>query len=468
MTTTLVEKSTIVTDTALVLVREPQRCLEDHAGMPLIKRTVLSAQKGGIREFIIVTGEGEADARLRATLSGDSRINSTIHWHGPDDGDISDTVKDSAGDSVIIIKAESVFDPGIIRKICQPETDGMAARIAVRDLTGGDQPGRCTVKLDGDNVVDCRPRVSDYMASDSMTKITKENRTLPHPEDIRYTQTAGLILTRPDLCKDVAAKALDRGSNMCDIVDALLHTGNVKAVDVTGQLCMEITSPETMAESKERLFGFLGLVGDSPFSTYVSRKFSRLVSGVLVRYSITPNQITLVSFFIALAACWFYLQGGYRYSVLGALILYVSILFDLADGEVARLKFTSSKYGALLDSICDSIVGSVVLFCIALAAHRIDDIPNILTVGAVAAVSMFICTNLDTYIHLAEKDLWENKPSPLEKIFANEDCFYLALLGFTLLGMLPTYLWIVAAGTIVYTFVMLGEMTVRNLSLKKA
>ena len=83
-------------------------------------------------------------------------------------------------------------------------------------------------------------------------------------------------------------------------------------------------------------------------------------------------------------------------------------------------------------------------------------------------MSMFICTNLDTYIHLAEKDLWENKPSPLEKIFANEDCFYLALLGFTLLGMLPTYLWIVAAGTIVYTFVMLGEMTVRNLSLKKA
>ncbi len=62
MTTTLVERSTIVTDTALMLVREPQRCLEDHAGMPLIKRTVLSAQKGGIREFIVVTGEGEADA----------------------------------------------------------------------------------------------------------------------------------------------------------------------------------------------------------------------------------------------------------------------------------------------------------------------------------------------------------------------------------------------------------------------
>ncbi|MHC4197751.1 MAG: CDP-alcohol phosphatidyltransferase family protein [Planctomycetota bacterium] len=459
-----------MTDTALVLVREPQRCLEDHAGMPLIKRTVLAAQKGGIREFIVVNGEGDADAygRLRASLSGDSRINSTIHWHGPDDGDISDTVKDITGDSIIIIKAESVFDSGIIREMCQPETDGAAARIAVHDLTGGDQPGRCTVKLDGDDVVDCGPRVSDYITSEDMTKITKENRTLPHPEGIRYGQTAGLILTRPDMCKDVAAKALGRGSNTCDIVEALLHTGNVKAVDVTGQLCMEITSPESMGESKERLFGFLGLVGDSPFSTYVSRKFSRLVSGVLVEYSITPNQITLVSFFIALVACWFYLQGGYRYSVLGAFILYVSILFDLADGEVARLKFTSSKYGALLDSICDSIVGSVVLFCIALAADRIDDVPNIITVGAVAAVSVFICTNLDTYIHLAEKDLWENKPSPLEKIFANEDCFYLALLGFTLLGMLPTYLWIVAAGTIVYTFVMLGEMTVRNLSLKKA
>ncbi len=456
-----------MTDIALILITEPQRCLEDHAGMPLIKRTVLSAQKGGIRKFIVINTGEDAAERLRTTLSGDSRIQSPIHWHGSNDGDLSDLLHNSPGDSIIIIRAESVFDSGIIKRICQLEPDGAAARIAVRNWT----PGGCAIKLEGDDVVDCGPRVSDNIASDNsdnMTKITEENQTLPRPDRIRYAQTAGLILTRPDRCENLVTKTLDCGRDTCDIVEALLHTGNVKAVDVTDGLCMEITSPETMNESKERLFGLLGLTGDSPFSTHVSRKLSRLVSGVLVRYPITPNQITLLSFATALVACWFYLQGGYRYSVLGALILYVSILFDLADGEVARLKFTSSKYGALLDSICDSIVGSVVLFCIALAAHRIDDVPNILTVGAVAAVSMFICTNLDTYIHLAEKDLWENKPSPLEKIFANEDCFYLALLGFTLLDMLPTYLWIVAAGTIVYTFVMLGEMTLRNLSLEKA
>lgn len=428
-----------MTGAALILVTDPQRSLKDHAGLPLLKRTVLSAQKGGIRNFIIAAPKN-SEERLRTLLAGDNRITSTIHWNGHEDGNLQELLKATSSESIMIIKAETVFDSNVIKKMRHPDPNNTAARVAVRN--GPEEAGQRVLRLDGGAVVECNVPTASH-------------------------QTAGLVLAGPNALENVVARAGNYRPDLCGIIEGLLSAGTLEAVDVTDDMCMEITSQETMRESEEKLFGRLGLATDSPFSTHVSRKLSRLVTGVLVRLPLTPNQITLFSFSISLVACLFYFYGGYGYSVLGAVTLYVAILFDLADGEVARLKFMSSKYGALLDSICDSIIHSGVLFCIALAIHRNGHIPNIIAIGAAAAVAMFVCTNLDTYIHLAEKDLWNNQPSPLERLFANEDCFYLSLLGFTVLDRLPIYLWIVAIGATVYTFVMLGEMTIKALSSKK-
>ncbi len=427
-----------MTNAALILITDPQRSLEDHAGLPLLKRTVLAAQKGGIEEFLMVVPEN-SEGRLKDLLSGDKRITSRIRWYRHENGNLSDSLRDISPESVLIIRAESVFDPDIIKKMNGSGLNNTSACVAVRNGSGRPEPGRCTLKLIEGVIVDCdAPGASHH--------------------------TAGLILTRPGSLKSTPAGASDGHTDLCDVVKGLLRTGGVRALDVTDELCMEVDSQETMHESKRKLFERLGLITDSPFSYYVSRKLSGFASGALVKLPITPNQITLISFFTALLACWFYLQGGYWYSMTGALVFYASFILDLADGEVARLKYMSSKYGALFDSICDSISYSVILFCIALAIHRNADMPNILTVGVVAAGALFICTNLDTYIHLTGKDLWDNKPSPLERLFANEDCFLLSLFAFTLFDRLSWYLWIVAIGSIIYTLVLIGEMRVKKSS----
>ncbi|OHB91474.1 MAG: hypothetical protein A3E75_06085 [Planctomycetes bacterium RIFCSPHIGHO2_12_FULL_51_37] len=144
--------------------------------------------------------------------------------------------------------------------------------------------------------------------------------------------------------------------------------------------------------------------------------------------------------------------------MLGAVVLYTSIILDCSDGEVARLKFMSSKYGGLLDSLCDSTVFSGVLFCAALAIHRDSHMPNIIVVGAVAAVVMFICSNLYFYLHYVKEDPENDPANSIMRYFANEDSFYLSLLGFTLLDKLPWYLWAVAAGTIVYLFILIRDL----------
>ena len=430
---------------ALILVTDPQKSLEDHAGLPLLKRTLLSAQKGGIDEFIIV--DADSDERLRTLLSKDARIHPHVRWS--DNDNLPDLIKDRAPEPIMLIKAEAVFDPNIIKLMAQPGLENTSARVAVRNTAGKSRPGQCTLELNGDDVIDCSIRIPHQ---------TDKHHQVGNPGNTKNVQTAGLILARPDALKYFAMKAAVSHLDLCDAVEDVLSAGKVKAVDVTNELCMEITSQETLQESKNKLYGLLSLSSDSPFSIHVSRKLSRLVSSVLVSLPITPNQITLLSLFIGLAACWFFLQGGYRYSVLGAVVLYTSIILDCSDGEVARLKFMSSRYGGLLDSLCDSTVFSGVLFCAALAIHRDSHMPNIIVVGAVAAVVMFICSNLYFYLHYVKEDPENDPANSIMRYFANEDSFYLSLLGFTLLDKLPWYLWAVAAGTIVYLFILIRDL----------
>ena len=130
---------------ALILVTDPQKSLEDHAGLPLLKRTLLSAQKGGIDEFIIV--DADSDERLRTLLSKDARIHPRVRWS--DNDNLPDLIKDRAPEPIMLIKAEAVFDPNIIKLMAQPGLENTSARVAVRNMAGKSRPGQCTLETVG-------------------------------------------------------------------------------------------------------------------------------------------------------------------------------------------------------------------------------------------------------------------------------------------------------------------------------
>src|SRR3989338_1478584 len=143
---------------ALILVTDPQKSLEDHAGLPLLKRTLLSAQKGGIDEFIIV--DADSDERLRTLLSKDARIHPHVRWS--DNDNLPNLIKDRASEQIMLIKAEAVFDPNIIKLMARPGLDNMAARVAVRNTAGKSWPGQSTLELNGDEVIDCSIRIPPH------------------------------------------------------------------------------------------------------------------------------------------------------------------------------------------------------------------------------------------------------------------------------------------------------------------
>ena len=88
----------------------------------------------------------------------------------------------------------------------------------------------------------------------------------------------------------------------------------------------------------------------------------------LASSGLSPNQLSLLSFFASIAAAIMYALSSHATSVnsyfitlLAGIILLIGGLFDVLDGAVARLTNKSTKRGAFMDSLLDK-VGEIVVF----------------------------------------------------------------------------------------------------------
>ena len=94
----------------------------------------------------------------------------------------------------------------------------------------------------------------------------------------------------------------------------------------------------------------------------ITRYISCQLTSLFLKTSFTPNQTAFLSLFVGLAAALCFFSGGHEMGIAGSVLLLVSAWVDCADGEVARLKFMTSKWGAKLDIISDNIVHCSVFF----------------------------------------------------------------------------------------------------------
>jgi len=89
----------------------------------------------------------------------------------------------------------------------------------------------------------------------------------------------------------------------------------------------------------------------------------------MIKIGITPNFITATGLFLNVVACGVFIYGAMNgergdlsYIGLGGGIILFAGLFDMMDGQVARIGNMSSTYGALFDSVLDRYSELVVFF----------------------------------------------------------------------------------------------------------
>ena len=91
----------------------------------------------------------------------------------------------------------------------------------------------------------------------------------------------------------------------------------------------------------------------------LARYITTPLIGKLSKIGVKPNTLTLANLVFSIAAGYFIATGHF---IWGSLLILVSGLFDLLDGALARLTKSSTKFGAILDSVVDRISESVILF----------------------------------------------------------------------------------------------------------
>lgn len=114
---------------------------------------------------------------------------------------------------------------------------------------------------------------------------------------------------------------------------------------------------EVSGEPTEGAYDVTTMIG-----SFLRAPLARVVeptSRALLKWNITPNQITVLgSIGTVLTALVFFTQGNFFWGTMAMLLF---IFSDLVDGTMARVGGSSSRWGAFLDSTTDRVVDAALI-----------------------------------------------------------------------------------------------------------
>ena len=154
---------------------------------------------------------------------------------------------------------------------------------------------------------------------------------------------------------------------------------------------MIIVNPIFDTKMKEKTSEIiLTTTDDGPVSRYLNRPVSTRISKLLVRTNITPNQMTLFCFVLAIIASLVMAQKSYWELAIGGILAHLASVLDGCDGEIARYKNRSTSHGAWLDAVLDRYADAFLI--LALTWHELQNHPSQLVyiVGFFALIGSFM------------------------------------------------------------------------------
>ena len=133
------------------------------------------------------------------------------------------------------------------------------------------------------------------------------------------------------------------------------------------------------------------------------RQFSYRLTPVLLKTSISPNQITALSLLFGLLSAVCFMFGGYVFNIIGSLLLTLSYTLDNCDGEVARVKNMSSEFGAKFDDMVDWMVDASFFAALGYGTSQLMEQPFWLWLGCAAAAGAFIDYVVDLFYYARDE-----------------------------------------------------------------
>jgi phosphatidylglycerophosphate synthase len=109
---------------------------------------------------------------------------------------------------------------------------------------------------------------------------------------------------------------------------------------------------------------------DSLFNLYIARPPAAVIVAALAKTRVTPNQVTIISMLIQVAAAGILIGiPGWLGLLLGVATIELSYIFDCVDGQLARVTGRSSVVGGLFDFLMDELKAYILVAALAVRWH---------------------------------------------------------------------------------------------------
>ena len=148
---------------------------------------------------------------------------------------------------------------------------------------------------------------------------------------------------------------------------------------------------------------------DLLWNRFVARPLAAVVVVPLERTRVTPNQVTLATLFVfAGAMAILILVPGWRALLAAVVVLELAYVLDCVDGQLARVRGSSSPVGAHLDFLMDELKAFLLVAAVGVRLWRADDDAvagggaRFLLEALVALVAVASAISLTTFVRRPE------------------------------------------------------------------
>jgi len=181
------------------------------------------------------------------------------------------------------------------------------------------------------------------------------------------------------------------------------------------------------------------------------QRFARYLVRPLAKTPITPNQLTLITVLVAFSGAGFLATGDRDYADIGAGLFVFARFLDHFDGELARLKMMTSKFGYYLDYAAGASSYAALFFGLGIGLRDgfLQDWSIFLGLMGASAAMVGAVSNIAMDRSVGNDETGDAIGYPGFAGFELEDGIYL-LAPITWLGFLEPFFFAAAIGATVY------------------
>ncbi|KKN97141.1 hypothetical protein LCGC14_0160990 [marine sediment metagenome] len=325
------------------VTRGRHKSLMNLLGLKIIERVILAAKAAGIFEFVIITGYKGKE--LKEAIGDGSRFGISITY--------VQNNKWEKANGISVFKAKGYFKENFILLMSDHVFDWQTLLKLKRIKLKKDE---CALVIDKnlDSVLDIDDTTKVLVKNN---KITSINKGL----DVYNAYDTGMFLCSPYIFKVLRETISNHKNSLTNGMRVIAKEGKLRAFNIKGRFWSDCDTYADIKFAENKLLKNLNKSEDGIVSKIINRKISIFISKYLVKTGLTPNQISILNLVLGISSALLFAKGGFPWIFMGGILAQMTSITDGCDGEIARLKFLSSKFGAWLDDVFDRYIDMLIV-----------------------------------------------------------------------------------------------------------